>query len=264
MSRPSGGHSSLHHQSQLWRDRLRASFPGPGLGGEPQVMALGRGESSGRVSGLFLFLFCGCPTTANFPGVAGPASVPWPRPGFLLRAQQARAEPLAPTELRRACDVDFLKYPPCLCYLSFSLCPGIPTLGPCSSCLSLPAWPQPVPGTPALGLSRPRAGRQLYPAGGFSSGGLGSLGVTAAKGRSPYFQGTCFACAGRRPFSKRLRSLFLALGEIMLPRGGAALAKLLAVLLRSICAGPEPSLRGPQPLGEEASVVQLWHEINYL
>lgn len=161
VSRPSGGHSSLHHQSQLWRDRLRASFPGPGLGGEPQVMALGRGESSGRVSGLFLFLFCGCPTTANFPGVAGPASVPWPRPGFLLRAQQARAEPLAPTELRRACDVDFLKYPPCLCYLSFSLCPGIPTLGPCSSCLSLPAWPQPVPGTPALGPSRPRAGRQL-------------------------------------------------------------------------------------------------------
>lgn len=51
--------------------QARASFPGPGLRGEPQVMALGRGESAGRVSDLFLFLFCGRPTTANFPGVAG-------------------------------------------------------------------------------------------------------------------------------------------------------------------------------------------------
>lgn len=48
----------------------------------------------------------------------------------------------------------------------------------------------------------------------------------ATKRRSPYFQWSCFTCAGRRLLSERLQSLFLAFGEFTQPWGGAALSRL--------------------------------------
>lgn len=99
--------------------------PSPESAGEGQAQGFlprswTRGRTSGHGSGagrvcwesfrLFLVPFLWLSHHSKFPRCGRqPASVLCSRPGFLLRAQQARAEPLSPTELRRACGVDFFE-----------------------------------------------------------------------------------------------------------------------------------------------------------
>lgn len=112
--------------------------PSPESAGEGQAQGFlprswTRGRTSGHGSGagrvcwesfrLFLVPFLWLSHHSKFPRCGRqPASVLCSRPGFLLRAQQARAEPLSPTELRHACGVDFFASVivfPSLCVLGF-------------------------------------------------------------------------------------------------------------------------------------------------
>lgn len=193
---PGDGPALRHHHSRLVEGQAQGLLSrGPG-GRAPRVTAL-EGKSLLRDS-------LSCSFSVVFPTRHVP-------PG--------RCRASSPDSVDMCCDVALSQYPTRPCYGPLCI------LGSPHRDLASP--PPPAPGAPALpAILAQRGAGQSQPAGWFSPGGRGSVGVRAAKQRLPHSQWPCFTCAGRRLLSERLQSLFLAFGEFTQPWGGAALSRL--------------------------------------
>lgn len=157
VSQPSHGHLWLHLHSQLVEEQTQG-LPSQVPGEESLRSRPWRGSLLGELRACSCSFSVVFPPQQISPGVAGSScpcrghcSVP-----PVWTAAWCRTS--SPTVLWRCCDMGLLKYPTCPCYhLFFCLYPGISTSGRCSSCFSLPAWPQPAPQAP--GVAQGRAGQ---------------------------------------------------------------------------------------------------------
>lgn len=183
-----GGIRSSVPTAGWWRFKLRYVLPWFQGSREPRVVALERKSLLGDL------LVCSCSSSVVFP----PQQI---SPGMADSSPPCRDHCLSPSRVNGrptqnlfhqqhrggGCDVKCVKY----LLVSFLLCPGMSTLGPCPPRFSLTPGPQEHVHSRPSGALTTGPGSASQP-GGFSSRGrccqlLGLRGSQATKGSSPYF-----------------------------------------------------------------------------